>query len=90
MELVGSTSSTSLTLFKHGIQRKLVVTGLRASTRNATVYACRPGMELSRAQLDVMSKASAGADERGYHVRRAIEHIAEIERIDQEERKAKS
>lgn len=84
MELIGSACNTSVTLFKAGIQRKLVVTGLRKSNRYATIYAFRIGREPSKAQIDVVNRVMGDADERGFHLRRAIEHIAEMERIDRE------
>lgn len=86
MEMIGSACSTSVSLFKAGIQRKLVVTGLRRSNRYATIYAFRVGVEPSQAQLDVINKAQGDADERGYYLRMAIANIKEVERIDREAR----
>lgn len=89
MYLVGSTNGTSMTLFRSGLQKKLMIGVFKASNRNATVYATGPGRELSKAQLDVVNKVTGGPDERGYHIRRAMEHIKEAERLDEEGRAKK-
>lgn len=90
MELLGSTSDTSLTLFRAGMQSKLVVRRLARSTRNAVIYACPSTGELSQSLLDVINRKSLDESVRSYHLRKAMAHIKEAERLEQEERAAKS